>query len=131
MEKNSPSHLLGNPTYGRAGTARLRKRRGGVLSLVVIVAVLLAALHSHVGEHRVPHPISAKVFVAKKVCVAKHVAQHPPQLHFNPVAVAVLGPQHLMTIGVVVPISTVVLPETAQFSFRLRGPPLVSPLYAG
>jgi hypothetical protein len=95
--------------------------------LAVIVVVLLAALHCHVAEHRVPHPIS------EKVCVANHVVEQRQQLRFNPVAVVVSDlisdPQHLLVIWVVVTISTAVLPA-AQFSFLLRGPPLIFLLYA-
>jgi len=89
---------------------------------IMLGAVLLAALHSHVSEHQVPHPNAAKV------SAVKHVVP-PPQLSVASVAVSVTASEHLIAIGLVGRPNALVLPETEQFYCRLRGPPPVCPLY--
>jgi hypothetical protein len=93
--------------------------------LVVIVAVLLTAVHSHVTEHEVPHPLSAKVSVAVSVVPVSHLPLNPAA------AVAVFAAEHLIAIGIVDTVTTLALPETEQSSFGTRGPPSVCLLYAG
>ncbi len=90
--------------------------------LMVLGAVLLAALHSHLIEHQVPHPRAAKT---AKVSLAKHIVPQP-QLPVAPAVVVVL--EHLIAIGFIAAPGAVALVETERSSCCLRGPPLVRPL---
>ncbi len=92
------------------------------LSLAVLGTVLLAAVHSHVREHHVPHPNAAKVSLAKRVVPR-------PQLPVAPAAIVVSAAEHLIAVERAAALGAVTLPETEQFSCRLRGPPLVSVLH--
>ena len=85
-------------------------------ALIVLGAVLLATLHSHVREHQVPHPSVVKVSVAKRVLAR-------PQLPVVPAVAAVSAAKHLIVIGLVPTPGTVALPEIKRTSCRLRGPP--------
>ena len=86
------------------------------LSLAVLGTLLLAAVHSHVREHQVPHPNAAKVSLAKRVVPR-------PQLPVAPATVAVLAAEHLIAIRFVATPGAVALLETEQSSCRVRGPP--------
>jgi hypothetical protein len=89
--------------------------------LMGLGAVLVAAVHGHLREHKVPHPHAAKVFLAKGVV--------PQQLlPVAPATVAVLAAEQLMEFGFVATSGTVTLLETEPLSCCLRGPPLVRPL---
>lgn len=90
--------------------------------LVVLGAVLLAALHSHLSEHQVPHPHAAKG--GAKVSLAKHAVPQP-QLPVAPAALAVL--EHPIAIGFIAMSGIVALVETKRSSCCLRGPPLIRP----
>jgi hypothetical protein len=84
--------------------------------LVFAGVVLLAAAHSHVQDHQVPHPNAAKV------SVAKHVAPRP-QLSLIPMAVAVPAAEHLIAITLGVTPYSVTIRENEQSSRRPRSPP--------
>jgi len=87
---------------------------------IVLGAVLLAALHSHVREHQVPHPQVAKVSLAKRVVPR-------PQLSVAPTAVAVPAAEHLIAVGFVATAGAVALPETEhEGSVAARAPPTCS-----
>ena len=100
------------------------KRLVKFLLLLLLGTVLLALVHSHAREHRVPHPHVAKVSLAKRVVPR-------PQLPVVPAVVAAPAAEHPIAIGLVVTPGTVALLETEQSSCHLRGPPLVCPVYAG
>ncbi len=108
----------------RAGQIPVQRRRWGgamkyarkFLSFAVLGAMLLAAIHSHVRQHQVPHPHAVKVSLAKR-------AVPRPQPALAPAAVAVPTAENLITIGFVTTPGTVVLLETKQSSCHLRGPP--------
>ena len=89
---------------------------------IILGAVLLAALHSHISDHQVRHPHAAKVSLAKRV-----VPQ--PQLPLAPATVAIFAAEHLTAIGFVATSNAVVLFKTEQPTCCLRGPPPVCPLY--
>ncbi len=86
------------------------------VALIVLGAVLLAVLHSHLREHQVPHPHAVKVSLAKRALAR-------PQLPVAPAAVAVPAAEHPIFTGFVPAPDTVAVPETAPSSCRLRGPP--------
>jgi hypothetical protein len=86
------------------------------VALIVLGAVLLATLHSHIREHQVPHPHAVKMSLAKR-------ALAPPQLPVVHAAVAVPAAEHPIFTGFVPTPGPVAVPETAPSSCRLRGPP--------
>jgi len=86
------------------------------LSLAVLSTVLLAAVHSHVREHQVPHPNAAKVSLAKRVVPR-------PQFPVAPAVIVVPAAENLIVVELVTTLGALTLPETEQSSCRLRGPP--------
>ncbi len=91
-----------------------------LLVLVLAGVVLLAAVHSHIQDHQVPHPNAAKVSLAKRL------VPRPPQLSLLPVAVAAPAAAQLIAIAFVVVPDSLTIRETEQSSGRPRSPPCES-----
>ncbi len=87
------------------------------LALAVCGALLLAAVHSHVREHQVPHPSTTKVSITK--CIVPR-----PQLAVVPhAAIPATATERLIAIELVATPGAGTLLEITQRYYRVRGPP--------